>query len=115
MALLYSLISRRRSVLNLALFYIVLVFLSPFRFAITSLMEERANLSCFLRLFDVHLFVYAVSSSSWCLGKAAAFLDDEVPRRTSYGVYISQLIRFTRASSNHSDFNCRKKALVPKP
>ena len=28
------------------------------------------------------------------------FLDGDVPRRTSYGVYISQLIRFTRASSN---------------
>ena len=25
------------------------------------------------------------------------FLDDDVPRRTSYGVYISQLIRFARA------------------
>ena len=28
------------------------------------------------------------------------FLDDDVPRRTSYGIYISQLIRFARASSN---------------
>ena len=27
------------------------------------------------------------------------FLDGDVPRRTSYGVYISQLIRFARASS----------------
>ena len=26
------------------------------------------------------------------------FLDGDVPRRTSYGVYISQLIRFARAS-----------------
>ena len=25
------------------------------------------------------------------------FLDDDVPRRTSYGVYTSQLIRFDRA------------------
>ena len=35
------------------------------------------------------------------------FLDGDVPRRTSYGVYISQLIRFARASSNVSDFNCQ--------
>ena len=28
------------------------------------------------------------------------FLDGDVPRRTSYGVYISQLIRFARASSS---------------
>ena len=34
--------------------------------------------------------------------------------RTSYGVYISQLIRFARASSNLNDFNCRKKALTAK-
>ena len=35
------------------------------------------------------------------------FLDSDVPRRTSYGVHISQLIRFARASSNVNDFNCR--------
>ena len=40
------------------------------------------------------------------------FLD--VPRRTSYGVYISQFIRFARASSNLGDFNCRNKALTAK-
>ena len=42
------------------------------------------------------------------------FLDGDVPRYTSYGVYISQLIRFARASSNLSDFNYRNKALTAK-
>ena len=42
------------------------------------------------------------------------FLFGDVPRRTSYGVYISQLIRFARASSNLSDFNCHNKALTVK-
>ena len=42
------------------------------------------------------------------------FLDGDVPRRTSYGMYISQLIRFARASSSVSDFNCRNKALRAK-
>ena len=42
------------------------------------------------------------------------FLDGDVPRCTSYGVYIFQLIRFTRASSGVSDFNCRNKALTDK-
>ena len=42
------------------------------------------------------------------------FLDGDVPRRTSYGVYISQRIRFARASSNLSDFNCCNKALTAK-
>ena len=37
------------------------------------------------------------------------FLDGDVPRSTSCGVYISQLIRFARASSYVTDFNtCNK-------
>ena len=42
------------------------------------------------------------------------FLDGDIPRRTSYGVYISQLIRFARASSNLNDFNYRNKAHTAK-
>ena len=42
------------------------------------------------------------------------FLEGDVPRRTSYGIYISQLIRFARASSNLSDFKCRNKAHTAK-
>ena len=42
------------------------------------------------------------------------FLDGEVPRCTAHGVYISQLIRFARASSNLCDFNCCNKALSAK-
>ena len=41
-------------------------------------------------------------------------LDVDVPRSTSYGVYISQLIRFTRASSQVADFNTRNKLLTQK-
>ena len=33
------------------------------------------------------------------------FLDGDVPRFPSYGVYISQLIRFARVCSNVDDFN----------
>ena len=39
------------------------------------------------------------------------FLDDDVPRSASYGVYISQLIRFARVSSHVDDFNTRNKFL----
>ena len=42
------------------------------------------------------------------------FLDGDVPRSTIYGVYISQLIRFARASSNLADFNTRNKSLTQK-
>ena len=33
------------------------------------------------------------------------FLDGDVPRSPSYGVYISQLIRYTRVCSSVDDFN----------
>ena len=42
------------------------------------------------------------------------FLDGDVPRSTSYGVYISQLIRFARVSSHVDDFNTRNKVLTAK-
>ena len=42
------------------------------------------------------------------------FLDGDVPRSTSYGVYISQLIRFARVSSHVADFNARNISLTAK-
>ena len=42
------------------------------------------------------------------------FLDADVPRSTSYAVYISQLIRFARVSSHVDDFNTRNKVLTAK-
>ena len=41
-------------------------------------------------------------------------LDGDVPRSASYGVYISQLIRFPRVSSRVDDFNTRNKVLTAK-
>ena len=43
-----------------------------------------------------------------------SFLDGDVPRSTSYGVYISQLIRFARTSSYVADFNTSNKFLTQK-
>ena len=40
------------------------------------------------------------------------FLDGNVSRSTSYGVYIPQLIRFARVSSYVTDFNTRNKLLT---
>ena len=39
------------------------------------------------------------------------FIDGDVPRSTSRGVYISQFIRFARVSSHVDDFNTRNKVL----
>ena len=41
-------------------------------------------------------------------------LDCDVPRRPSYGVYLSQFIRFARTSSHVTDFNNRNKFLTAK-
>ena len=42
------------------------------------------------------------------------FLDGDVPRSSSYSVYISQLIRFARVSSHVDDYNFRNKVLTAK-
>ena len=40
------------------------------------------------------------------------FVDGDVPRASSYGVYILQLIRFARVFSHVTDFNTRNKLLT---
>ena len=42
------------------------------------------------------------------------FLDGDVPRRPSYGVIISQLIKFARVYSHVEDFNAHNKGLTAK-
>ena len=42
------------------------------------------------------------------------YVDGDVPRAASYGVYISQLIRFARVSSHFDDFNIRNNVLTAK-
>ena len=42
------------------------------------------------------------------------YLDGYFPRFPSYGLYISQLIRFARVCSNVSDFNNRNQILTVK-
>ena len=65
-------------------------------------------------LLDLHLFVANGFVSSKIYDKRDdfdfdivnfPFFDGEVPRRASYGVYISQLIRFVRVCNHFTDFN----------
>ena len=42
------------------------------------------------------------------------FLDGDVPRRPSYGVYIFELIRFARVCSHIEDLNARNEWLTVK-
>ena len=63
--------STRRFVVCLSMCHFVLVFFSPFSIAITSLGEERANLSAFRVCSICACLDLSVSSSSWGLGRAA--------------------------------------------
>ena len=62
---------------------------------------------------DLHLSISndIVSTTIYDKRVNFPFLDGDVPRSTSYGVYISQLIRFARVSSHVADFNTRNKFL----
>ena len=67
---------------------------------------------------DLHLSISNGIVSTKIYDKRDEFdfpiLDGDVPRSTSYEVYISQLICFARASSYVTDFNTRNKLLTLK-
>ena len=72
---------------------------------------------------DLHLSTSTDIVSTKILDKRVDFdfeivnfpvLDGDVPRSTSYGVYISKLIRFARASSYITEFNTPNKLLTQK-
>ena len=60
------------------------------------------------RLMSLHICAGMVT------GQWRVYTFAHVPRSTSYGVYISQLIRFARASSYVADFNTGNKLLTQK-
>ena len=85
----------------------------------SELQLNKANISDTEAPFlDLHLFVANRFVSSKIYDKRDdfdfdivnfPFLDGDVPRRASYGVYISQLIRFARVCNHVTDFNARNK------
>ena len=86
---------------------------------------NKANTSDTEALFlDLHLSLSNGFVSSKIYDKRDDFdfdivnfpvLDRDNPRSTSYGVYISHLIRLARVSSHVADFNARNKSLAAKP
>ena len=55
---------------------------------------------------DLFLFCYEFDIVNF------PFLAGDIPRSTSYIVYISQIFRFARVSSHDDDFNTRIKILT---
>ena len=49
-----------------------------------------------------------VNAFIWILYGKCPILGD-IPRAPSYGIYVSQLIRFARVSSHVADFNIRNE------
>ena len=90
----------------------------------SELQRNKANTSDTEAAFlDLHLLISNDIVSTKIYDKRDDFdfeivnsplLDGAVPRSTSYGVYISQLIRLARASSYVIDFNTRNKLLTQK-
>ena len=70
---------------------------------------------------DIYLFLTVLFPPKFMINAMTDFdkvifpiLDGDVPRRPSYGVYISQLIRFARVCSHVDYFNARNKCLTAK-
>ena len=90
----------------------------------TELQLNKANASDTVESFlDLNLLIHYDTVSTKIYDKRDDFafgsvnfplLDGKVPRHPSYGVYISQLIRFARASSHVTGFNNRNKFLTAK-
>ena len=77
----------------------------------------------FFRIFNLHLSISNDIVSTKIYDKRDdfdfeivnfPFLDGDVPRSTSYGVFFSQLIRFARTFSYVTDLNTRNKLLTQK-
>ena len=91
----------------------------------SELQLNRANTSDTEAAFlDLHLSISYDTASTKIYDKSDdfdfdidyfQFLYGDVPRSTSHGIYISQLIRFSRASSYITDFNTHNKLLTQKP
>ena len=90
----------------------------------SELQLNKANTSATDAAFlDLHLSIFDIIVSTKIYDKCDdfdfeivnfPFFYGDVPRSTSYWVYISQLIRFARASSHVADFNTCNKLLTQK-
>jgi hypothetical protein len=62
---------------------------------------------------SIYLYVKLKALASWIFLSFTSF--SNIPASPAYGVYISQLIRYARASSNYSDFLKRHLHLRNRP
>ena len=85
--------------------------------------SDRECLAFAATSFDLHLSIANIFVSCKIYDKRDdfdfdivdfPFLDVDVPRRTSYGVYISQLIRFASVCNHVADFKERNNCLTAK-
>ena len=80
--------STRRLVLYLTLCYFVLMFFSPFSIAITSLVEERANLSAFLTFVRFALVWFCLFPPPLGVWEGLRFVIVALPGLFSYHLFF---------------------------
>ena len=76
-----------------------------------SFLNRGYAFNCLVAVLIVNL---VFPTSVFGVGVNFPFLDGDVPLRASYGVYISQLIRFARVCNHVTDFNAGNKCLTAK-
>ena len=76
----------------------------PYKFAV-NVKERQDKLPTMYWLHKLHKRPYKARFVANSYKIIFLFLDGDVPRRPSYGVYISQLIRFVRVCSHVEDNN----------
>ena len=84
--------STRRYVLFLTLCYFVLVFFSPFSIAITSLGEERANLSAFCTFVRFALVWFCLFPLPFGVWEGLRFVIVALPGLFSYLFFLQYLV-----------------------
>ena len=79
-----------------------------------SLHKRYKRIGFIVDVDSLHRLYCRCTQSTYSLHVNFPFLDGDVPCSASYGVYISQLIRFPRVSSHVDGFNTRNKVLTAK-
>ena len=93
--------STRRFVLCLSLCHFVLVFFSPFGIAITSLGEERANLSAFRTFVRFVLVWFCRFPLPLCVWEGLRFVNVAHPGHVSYFLFLFSICEGTDQQKIH--------------
>ena len=90
------------------------IYSADLQFNKVNVSDPEASFWIYINLYRMVLLRLKFMINEMILILCISFLYGDVPRSTSYEVYISQFIRFARVSSHVDDFNTRNKVLPAK-